>query len=147
MKRIPRLILPVFLSIAAAGCTNSVQTVSSAENAISENTDCDDKACVAQYLHVYDHLPSNFMTKDEAREQGWTGGALHLTIPGMCIGGDEFGNYEESLPVEDTYHECDIDTLHSDTRGGKRIVWSNDGDIWYTGDHYETWMLLYGDGE
>ena len=67
--------------------------------------------------------------------------------PGKCIGGSRFGNYEGLLPEADgrTYTECDIDTLGADSRGAKRIVFSNDGLIYYTEDHYETFELLYGE--
>ena len=43
------------------------------------------------------------------------------------------------------YYECDIDTLHEDRRGAKRIVFSNDGLIYYTEDHYDSFELLYGE--
>ena len=99
------------------------------------------------YIHLYDHLPSNYMTKKEAREQGWEGGALSQVISGMSIGGDYYGNYEGTLPEDNTYHECDIDTEGKKSRGAKRIIYSEDGDIWYTEDHYESFKLLYGDGE
>ena len=62
----------------------------------------------------------------------------------MCIGGDRFGNYEGTLP-EGEYHECDIDTLGADRRGAKRLVYSDDGRIYYTEDHYESFTLLYGE--
>ena len=104
---------------------------------------------VAFYLAEYDELPPNYMTKKEARKHGWEGGALHLVLPGMCIGGDRFGNYEEILPEDMDYTECDIDTLDSDSRGAKRIVYSADDgdlDIWYTDDHYESFDLICGDG-
>ena len=117
---------------------------------ISEDWTGDDKEGVALYLEAYRQLPDNFMTKKEARKEGWEGGALHLVIPGMCIGGDRFGNYEESLPSYKDYQECDIDTLKSEKRGSKRIIYSveeDDLDIWYTGDHYESFDLIYGDGE
>ena len=70
-----------------------------------------------------------------------------LYAPGKCIGGSRFGNYEGLLPEADgrTYTECDIDTLGADSRGAKRIVFSNDGLIYYTEDHYETFELLYGE--
>ena len=87
------------------------------------------------------------MTKKEARALGWEGGSLEPYAPGMCIGGDTFGNYEGLLPEEDSYKECDIDTLGAKSRGAKRIVFSDDGDIYYTDDHYESFVLLYGDGE
>ncbi len=100
---------------------------------------------VALYIYLYDVLPDNFMTKDEARELGWTGGGLEDYAAGMCIGGDYFGNYEGLLPKEQgrTYTECDINTLGEDSRGAERIVFSNDGLIFYTDDHYESFVLLY----
>lgn len=102
---------------------------------------------VAAYIHENGCLPDNFMTKAEARDQGWNGGSLEPYAPGMCIGGDKFGNYEGLLPEKDgrKYFECDIDTLGADTRGAKRLVFSDDGLIYYTEDHYETFELLYGE--
>ena len=105
------------------------------------------KEDVSLYLHQYGHLPYNFITKKEARDLGWSGGSLEPYAPGMCIGGDRFGNYEGLLPEQDgrTYTECDIDTLGEEKRGKKRIVFSNDGLIYYSGDHYESFELLYGE--
>ena len=103
------------------------------------------KEDVALYIHLYGCLPDNFMTKDEARDLGWEGGSLEPYAPGMCIGGDYFGNYEGLLPEDREYTECDIDTLGADSRGPKRIVFSDDGLIYYTGDHYESFELLYGE--
>lgn len=110
---------------------------------IDQSDTYDQKDDVALYLHTYHELPSNYMTKAEAREHGWEGGALSQVVEGMCIGGDVFGNYEGILPEEDTYHECDINTLNSTSRGAERIIWSDDWDIYYTDDHYETFELLY----
>jgi guanyl-specific ribonuclease Sa len=105
-------------------------------------TSCED---VALYLETYGKLPGNFITKKEAQALGWEGGSLEPYAPGKCIGGDKFGNYEGILPKADgrTYKECDIDTLGADSRGAKRIVFSNDGLIYYTEDHYESFTLLY----
>lgn len=105
------------------------------------------KEDVALYIHLYQQLPQNFMTKSEARELGWEGGGLEDYAPGMCIGGDRFGNYEGLLPEAEGryYTECDIDTLGKDSRGAKRIVFSNDGLIYYTDDHYESFELMYGE--
>ena len=107
-------------------------------------TTCDD---VALYIYTYDCLPSNFMTKSEARDLGWEGGSLEPYAPGMCIGGDYFGNYEGLLPESDRreYRECDINTLGAPSRGAERIIYSNDGLIYYTADHYESFTLLYGE--
>ena len=103
------------------------------------------KEDVALYIHLYGELPSNFMTKKHARALGWEGGSLEPVAPGMCIGGDYFGNYEGLLPEDREYTECDIDTLGKDSRGAKRIVFSDDGLIYYTEDHYKSFELLYGE--
>ena len=90
---------------------------------------------------------SNFITKKEAQELGWSGGSLEPYAPGKCIGGNRFGNYEGLLPEKNgrKYTECDIDTLGKSKRGAKRIVFSNDGLIYYTDNHYESFTLLYGE--
>ena len=105
------------------------------------------KEDVALYIHIFGCLPPNFITKAEARDLGWEGGGLDDYAYGMCIGGDRFGNYEELLPDASgrKWTECDIDTLHQSSRGAKRIVFSNDGLIYYTEDHYESFELLYGE--
>ena len=105
------------------------------------------KEDVALFLHTFGRLPDNFITKAEARSLGWDGGALEPCAPGKCIGGDRFGNYEGLLPERTgrTYAECDIDTRGASSRGAKRIVFSSDGLIYYTEDHYESFTLLYGE--
>lgn len=102
---------------------------------------------VALYIYTYGELPSNFITKKEAQALGWEGGSLEPYAPGCSIGGSHFGNFEGKLPEKQgrEYTECDIDTLGKKSRGAKRIVFSNDGLIYYTGDHYETFELLYGE--
>ena len=120
----------------------------SSEFTIVESGTYTSKEEVAAYLYTYGHLPSNFITKKEARNLGWVSneGNLWEVAPGMSIGGDYFGNYEGNLPEAKgrDYYECDIDTSGS-YRGAKRIVFSNDGLIYYTEDHYETFELLYGE--
>ena len=78
-------------------------------------------------------------------KKGWdNGGDLWDVLPGRSIGGSGFGNYEGILPEADgrRYYECDID-FRGGSRNAKRIVYSNDGLIFYTGDHYETFERLY----
>ena len=114
---------------------------------LPENGAYSSKEDVALYLHLYGHLPENFITKKEANALGWEEGSLEPYAPGMCIGGDRFGNYENLLPekTDRDYYECDIDTLGASKRGAKRIVFSNDGLVYYTDDHYESFTLLYGE--
>ena len=101
---------------------------------------------VALYIHQYGHLPDNFITKKEAQALGWSGGSLEPYAPGKSIGGSHFGNYEGLLPEGHNYTECDIDTMGKNSRGAKRIVFSDDGLIFYTDDHYESFTQLYGEG-
>jgi hypothetical protein len=114
---------------------------------LDENGTYDDKDNVALYIHLYGKLPSNYITKEKAESLGWSGGSVERYAEGKCIGGSRFGNYEGKLPKKSgrTYYECDIDTLGESSRGAKRIVYSNDGIIYYTDDHYESFELLYGE--
>ena len=98
---------------------------------------------VARYLVLYGELPGNFITKKEAASYGWEGGSLEPYAPGKCIGGDYYGNYEGLLPKDKKYRECDIDTLGARGRGAKRLIYADDGSIYYTEDHYESFKQLY----
>ena len=99
---------------------------------------------VVLYIEVYDELPSNYITKAEARELGWEGGSVEDYMEGAAIGGDRFGNYEGLLPEAEgrTYTECDIDTKGYGSRGSRRLVFSNDGLYFYTSDHYESFSVV-----
>ena len=116
---------------------------------IDENGTYDSAKDVALYIHTYNKLPPNYITKKEAKALGWNGGSLEDYAPGKCIGGDRYGNYEGLLPEKKGRHytECDIGTLGKSSRGAKRIVFSNDGMIYYTKDHYKTFTLMYGEGQ
>ena len=137
-------------SAEAAQSTTAVNTEIAEKpqaEALPEDGTYSSRDDVALYIHTYGHLPGNFITKKEARELGWSGGSVEDYAPGKCIGGDHFGNYEGLLPEKSgrSYTECDIDTLGSSGRGAKRIIFSNDGLIYYTDDHYASFTLLYGE--
>lgn len=119
--------------------------LTSEEALLDKDGEYTSKEDVALYIHQYGELPSNFITKKEAKKLGWSGGSLEEYAPGKSIGGDTFGNREGVLPEYGTYHECDIDTKGKKKRGAKRIVYSDDGRVYYTDDHYETFELLYGE--
>ena len=95
-----------------------------------------------QTLRGSGHLPSRYVTKDEARAHGWHGGGLCSVWPGHVIGGDVFGNFGRQLPDGSrVYHEADLDT-GCGQRGAKRLIYSNDGAIYVTVDHYSTFTQV-----
>lgn len=166
MKRLLPLILALLMLLSLAACsininvnpqetepvvtlpivTPPVETDPPAD-ILDEHGTYTTKDDVALYIHTYGHLPDNFITKKEAQSLGWPGGNLEPYAPGKCIGGSYFGNYEGLLPEAPgrEYHECDINTLGAKSRGAERIIFSNDGLIYYTNDHYESFTLLYGE--
>lgn len=169
-KQLTAWLLALVMLFSLVGCGTDVpvqdetnlpqQEQQDVQNAPSEDADMPDETAqidedgsyttkddVALYIHTYGHLPDNFITKKDAQALGWPGGSLEPYAPGKCIGGSRFGNYEGLLPEADgrTYTECDIDTLGADSRGAKRIVFSNDGLIYYTEAHYKSFELLYGE--
>ena len=96
---------------------------------------------VAVYLATWHALPGNFVTKNQAKRLGWNSylGNLWQVAPGKSIGGDRYGNYEGAVPeaAGRRWMECDIG-YSGGARGPKRIVYSNDGLIYYTANHYKT---------
>ena len=113
---------------------------------VEEDGEYTSKEEVAAYLNEFGHLPGNFITKNEAKKLGWVNseGNLDEVAPGKSIGGDYFGNYEGQLPEKKgrSYYECDIDYTGG-YRSSDRIIYSNDGLIYFTGDHYQTFEQLY----
>lgn len=106
-----------------------------------------DVESVVLYLDTYDHLPGNYITKSEAKALGWEGGSVEYYMEGGAIGGDRFGNREGILP-DNSYTECDIDTDGESSRGAKRLVFTDDGQYYYTEDHYDSFTeIIIVDGE
>lgn len=104
---------------------------------------------IADYLFEHGRLPDNFITKAQARELGWdnTRNDVSDVAPGMSIGGDRFGNYEGLLPTKKgrQYYEADC-YYTGGNRGAHRIVYSNDGLVFYTADHYESFVEMKPSG-
>ena len=100
-----------------------------------------------RYRHPVFFLRNKLKGTAMVGQLGWSGGSLESYARGCSIGGDTFGNREGLLPAKKgrVYTECDIDTAGKSSRGAKRIVFSNDGLIYYTDDHYESFTLLYGE--
>lgn len=125
--------------------TDTVEPAGTEENTVTADLPIEgnyyyDLENVVLYLYLYDELPPNYITKNEAEALGWSGGSVERYQDGAAIGGDRFGNREELLPAANgrKYTECDIDTLGASSRGAKRLVFSNDGLYFYTDDHYES---------
>ena len=105
---------------------------------------------IADYLFAYGKLPPNFITKREAQALGWDSSRNYVSdvAPGKSIGGDRFGNYEGKLPTAKgrQYYECDC-YYKKGSRNAYRIIYSNDGLVYYTGDHYNTFTQMFPSGQ
>jgi len=99
---------------------------------------------IADYLFEHGTLPDNFITKKEAQDLGWEGGDLSRYAPGKSIGGDRFVNYEGLLPQVKgrKYYEADC-WYTGGRRNEHRVIYSSDGHVWYTDDHYQTFTELF----
>lgn len=104
---------------------------------------------VSDYIREHHTLPDNFITKKEAEQLGWVAaeGNLHQVAPGKSISGDRFGNREGLLPKskDRVWHEADIN-YKKGTRGADRILYSNDGLIYMTTDHYKSFKNITKEG-
>ena len=96
-----------------------------------------------QNLRNSGQLPARYATKDEARAYGWRGGGMCAVWPGHVIGGDRFNNFGRQLPDARgrLYREADLDA-DCRGRGPKRLIFSNDGLIFVTVDHYNTFTAV-----
>lgn len=84
-------------------------------------------------------LPPKFINKSDARSLGWKPGKdlwSVSTLIGSSIGGDHFRNLEGQLP-KNKWREADLD-YKGGRRGGKRLVFSKDGERFVTVNHYKT---------
>ena len=95
---------------------------------------------VTDYLKENGKLPDYYITKKEAQREGWIAkeGNLCDVLPGRAIGGDILTNREKTLPVKKgrIWYEADIN-YDCGRRNARRIVYSSDGLIFVTHDHYK----------
>lgn len=152
-RRIISLFLTLLLLAVTLPALAKTITVDAARYDVEEDGWYDSMEEVAIYLTFFEELPDNYLTKKEAQALGWENkkGNLWKVAKGCSIGGDRFGNYEGLLPDKKgrKWTECDID-FEGSYRGGERIVFSNDGLIYYTDDHYESFdkiEVIWSDGE
>ncbi|NMB06754.1 MAG: ribonuclease [Tissierellia bacterium] len=146
-KRLLVLFLAFVFTFSLVGCDIDNNTVND-ENYIDPEGEYFTVEDVALYIHLYGNLPHNYITKNDARKLGWepSKGNLWDVTDKKIIGGDVFGNREGLLPHKEgrKYFECDVN-YKGGKRGAERIVYSNDGLIYYTKDHYKSFELLYGE--
>ena len=105
---------------------------------------------IADYIFEYGRLPDNFITKKEAQKLGWDSSWNYVSdvAPGMSIGGDRFGNYEGRLPEKKGRQWYEADCYYTKgKRNAHRILYSNDGLVYYTDDHYETFTQMFPSGK
>lgn len=153
-KKLLSLLLILAITLSLFGCAvgpiveepNVDVNEPTIQEAITEDGIYTSPEEVGEYIHIYEKLPSNYLTKKQAMDLGWEsskGNLWDVTDKGI-IGGDKFGNREGLLPKEKgrTWYECDVN-YEGGYRGGERIVYSNDGLIFYTNDHYKSFEQLY----
>lgn len=94
---------------------------------------------VIAFVKAHRQLPDFYLTKNEARKQGWnpSQGNLCDVIPGKAIGGDHFSNREKRLPSGNQYFEADVN-YHCGKRNADRIIFTKNGDVWLTNNHYKS---------
>ena len=101
---------------------------------------------VDYYLFTHHCLPNNYLTQSEAKLLGWVNwkGNLWDVLPGAVIGGRQYKNRDGRLPNKPgrIWYEVDFD-YNGGYRNWKRIVFSNDGLMFVTYDHYLTFSEVY----
>lgn len=161
MKKYFLLIFTLLFLFGCSTTTNSVieddEDVSSSSEkitlnkiyqSIEESATCTTRDSVAAYLCKFDHLPSNYVTKEKGitlyEEQGNTFSKWNFnpwTTIGVMIGGNDFLNKEKLLPTG-FYREADLQ-YNASNRGTKRLIYQSDCVIYYTADHYKTFTQLF----
>lgn len=131
--------VPVPISVSKSNIeSNSEKSNLPSEGSIDQLTQED---IVVSYLKEHGNLPNYYITKSEAKSQGWvpSQGNLCEVLPGRAIGGDVWTNRQKSLPTKSgrRYFEADLN-YNCGNRNAYRVVYSNDGLIFVTHDHYRT---------
>ena len=167
MKNLLGFVLPILLSmmLLLTGCapsgglspaaTPDVPEAAKGTQPLQETADevpsgpIIEPQAIADFLFEHGELPDNFITKNEAQALGWDSSRNYVSdvAPGKSIGGDRFGNYEKRLPEVKgrKYYEADC-YYTGGKRGAERIIYSSDGHVWYTEDHYTTFTELFPSG-
>lgn len=119
--------------------TKNSSSESKNENIAGEIDELTEENKVIQFVKEHHELPDYYITKSEAKKQGWvpSKGNLCEVLPGRAIGGDHFSNREKTLPKNTQYYEADVN-YNCGNRNADRIVFTKNGDVYLTKDHYKT---------
>ncbi len=99
------------------------------------------------YLKFVNTLPDYYISKLTAILNGWDSSknstTLDKVIPDKMIGGDEYKNKDGHLPSAPgrKWYEADID-YSKGKRNGHRLLYSSDGLMFATYDHYKTFYEI-----
>ena len=101
------------------------------------------------YVALHGGLPAYYITSEEALNHDWvkSDGNLADVLPGRMIGGDVFENRKHKLPEAPgrIWFEADFDYTGG-YRNSFRLLYSNDGLIFVTYDHYATFYEIDTEG-
>ncbi len=129
--------------VAENSTIKSEKSNSDEENSFDENSiqDLTNEFKVINYVKANHELPDYYITKSEARKQGWVAseGNLCDVLPGKAIGGDKFSNREKTLPSGKQYFEADVN-YNCGNRNADRIVFTKDGEVYLTKNHYKSFQ-------
>ena len=123
--------------------TSNTGNSSKANSSPSRNTENIDELTnenkVINYVKSNKNLPDYYVTKSEAKRNGWvpSKGNLCDVLPRKAIGGDKFSNREKNLPGNGQYFEADVN-YNCGNRNADRIVFTKNGDVYLTKDHYRS---------
>lgn len=125
--------------------TQTIIATSDSSNISSEIKELTKVDVVSKYILENGRLPDYYITKKEAMNLGWIAskGNLCEVAPGKAIGGDYFTNREKILPMTKNRRWYEVDVNYNcGNRGADRILFSNDGLVYVTYDHYKTFQEI-----
>lgn len=100
------------------------------------------------WVKYLNKLPGYYITRDNAIQAGWNpfGGNLAEVAPGCMLFGGIYQNRKHQLPETNgrTWYEADINYAGG-YRNKQRLLFSNDGLVFVTYDHYKTFAEITGE--